>query len=431
MTLIDLGELRDVAQPERPARARPPSRRVPVFLAVLLVALVTLVASAPLPVRDVVLVPFRLGSDRMIAGELLLVVDPSDRPGGSRSVTAYRLPVGEVGWRAPLPVAWRAPLPVAGEFWGVSAVADLLLVTGYDPQAHDNRTLAVDARTGAYRWQQPGSAVATAGGGLLLEVLGEDRSGTVRAVDPCCGTLRWQVVVAAGGPTYRATGGEIDRVVLNTPGGRVEVRDAGSGRILTAADLPVPESTFGSATQVLADLLVTVDGALVTAYGLDRLDRRWQATVPDVVYVMECGHVVCAQTRSDVLAGLDARTGAPLWTRTGWNTVWAEGRHLIVTSITNTGGEFSDLVLVDPADGSVRAELGRWDLIGRWTNAEPLLAVRPRPTGGLVVAEVDAEAASVRILDVLPEAIGDCQSVDGDLLCRRRDGSLGLWRLRR
>lgn len=424
MTVIDLGELRDTYPPEPPVVSRRAARRMPLAVAVLLVALATMVASTPLPVRDVVVVPFRPGGDAVVADDLLLVLDPADRPGGPRSATAYRLPRAEQ--------VWQATLPVQGRYWGAAPLGGLLLVTGYDPEAHDDQTVALDPRTGAYRWQQPGRPVGATGDGLLLEVVGADRSGTVRAVDPCCGTLRWQVPVPAGGPAYVATDWTVDRFVVADPKGRVEVRDAGSGRILTAADLPVPPSEFGPGVQVLGDLLITVDGGRLTAYGLDRLDRRWQATMPGMAYAMGCGDAVCGHA-ADVLTAFDAVTGRPLWTREGWNPVWAEGSHLIVTPITNTSGDLMHLVLLDPVSGSVRAELGKWSLVGRWTREEPLLAVRPRAQqpGGLVVAELDVAAATTRVIDVLPEATVGCQSVEGDLLCRRVAGGLGWWRLPR
>lgn len=430
MTVIDLGELRDVHHPEPPVRPRRPARRVPMFAAVLLVVLVTLVASSPLPVRDVIVVPFRLGGDRFVAGDLLLVMDPSDRLGGPRSVTAYRLPHAEQ--------VWQTTLPVEGLYWGAFVRGGLLLVTGYDPESHDDETVAVDVRTGAYRWQQPGQAVPVAGNGLLLEVLGEDGSGTVRAVDLCCGTPRWQVSVPPGGPAYQATGWEVDRMATITTRGRAEVRDTGTGRVLAAADLPVPDlpvpdRQFGPAAQVVGDLLVTADGGLMTAYGLDRLDRRWQVPMPDGAYATACGGVICTFSTPGVVAALDAATGRTLWTHEGWDPMWAEGRHLMVVRMENSDNRLRDLVLVDPASGRVRAELGRWDLVDRWGAEGPLLAVRPRtqPPGGLVVAELDVNAATARILDVLPEAAGECQSADGGLLCRRRDGSLGLWLLPR
>ncbi len=420
MSVIDLGELRDPYQPVPPVRPRRPAPRLPLVALALLVTLVTLAASSPLPVRQVAVVPFLLGGEVVVADDLLLVIDPSVRRGGPRTATAYRLPGVER--------VWQTTLPQGDMYWNAVPLAGLLLLSGYHPQTQDAQTVAVDPRTGAHRWQQSGQAVDTAGGGLLLEDLDEDRSGTVRAVDPCCGTPRWQVPVPAGGPVYGASGRKADRLVLAAPDGRVEVRDAGSGAVLAAADLPVPRNDSDPLVQVVGDLLVIPDGGRLTAYGLDRLDRRWQTAMPGVDYAINCGTVVCGHA-SDTLAGFDAATGRVRWARERWNPVWADEGHLIVTPLTSTSGDLIQLLLVDPGSGGVRAELGRWRLLGRWNRADPLLVVRPRaqPPGGLVVGEVDLATATTRVVDVLPDADRDCRSVDGDLLCRRRDGSLGLW----
>ncbi|MGN9776620.1 outer membrane protein assembly factor BamB family protein [Micromonospora sp. H33] len=428
MTLIDLGELRDAEDPEPPARrSRPAANRLPNFLAVLLLALLTLAAATPPPGRVAVVVPARLGVDRLVAGNLLLVVDPLNRDRTPRSVAAYRLPGGDP--------AWRAPLPVDGRFWGLSAQGDLLLISGYDepPDGRGSVTLALDAETGAYRWQQAGSALEVAGGGLLLEDFSGDGTGTLRAVDPCCGTLRWTVHVPAGEVGYRFTAAGTDRVVLSDPRGRVEVRDAATGAVLAAADLWSAADRPYRSTQVVGDLLLTIGGMppVMTAYGIDRLERRWRATVPDAAYVLDCGGVICGQTRPGTLWALDPATGRPLWTLPGWDRMWAARGWLVVVQVDGTRTGPADLSVLDPVTGRVRGELGKWELVQQEPGDGPLLAVRPHPAGGLLVAELDAAAATVRMLDVLLEASGDCHAVEGDLLCRRPDGSFGLWRLRR
>lgn len=428
MALIDLGDLRDAEQPEPPARrSRPAANRLPGFLAVLLLALLTLAAATPPPGRVAVVVPARLGVDRLVAGNLLLVLDPPTRERTPRSVAAYRLPGGEP--------AWRAPVPVDGRFWGLSVRGGLLLVSGYEepPEGRGTVTVALDAATGAYRWQQPGAALEVAGGGLLLEDFGREGRGVLRAVDPCCGTPRWTVDVPAGEVGYRFTPGGMDRVVLSDPRGPVEVRDAATGAVLAAADLWSTAERPYRSTQVVGDLLLTIGGTppVMTAYGVDRLDRRWRATVPDAAYVLDCGGVICGQTRPGILWALDPATGRQLWTRPGWDLAWAAPGAVVVVRVAGTSTGPADLAVLDPVSGQVRSELGRWELVQREPGDGPRLAVRPHPAGGVLVAEVDAAAATVRMLDVLSEASGDCQAVVGGVLCRRPDGSIGVWRLRR
>lgn len=424
MTLIDLGELRDDHRPEPPIRGRRPARRVWALLVVLGVALLTLVASLPVTGRGPVVVPAVLGADRIVAGELLLVVDPRTPQGSGRSMTAYRLPTGER--------AWRVPLPVEAEFWGGTARGDTVLVTGYSPRRQTGDTVALDARTGERRWQLPGSAVELADGNVLLEESGVDGERTLRAVDPCCGTPRWEVRLPAGEFRYRFAGQGMDRLVTTDPEGRVEVRDTATGAVLAAADVSSERDDHWS-VDIVGDLLLVWAGLPpeVTAYGLDRLDRRWQATVPGSVFAVDCAGAVCFQSRSGDLWAVDAATGRRQWSLDGWNDVRALPGRLLAMRVSTTGSDRPDLAVLDPATGRVRAVLGRWELAWSPRSDDPLIGVRPHPDGGLLVAELDTASGAVRPLDVLPGAAGDCEVADKHLLCRRRDASLGLWPLRR
>lgn len=422
MTLIDLGELRDDVPPP-PAARRRPGHRAWRFLAVLAVALLTLAASLPPAGRDLVVVPSRLGADRFVAEGLLLVVDPRTPQESQRSMTAYRLPAAE-------PV-WRAPLPVEGEFWGGTARGDVLLVTGYSPQEGSSATVALDLGTGERRWQRPGSAVDLADGNVLLEEFNGDGPRTLRAVNSCCGTPRWEIRLPAGEVAYRYSGHGMDRLVTSDDEGRVEVRDTGTGTVLAAADLGATGD--GRWTQVVGDLVLVFAGAppVATAYGLDRLDRRWQAALPGTAFATDCGGPVCVQSRSGGVRALDAATGRLLWTLDGRNELWTIGDHVILVRIGLTGTGRPDLAVLDPSTGRVRAELGRWELARSPSVGDPLIAVRPHPGRGLFVAELDVAAGVVRPLDVLPGAAGDCEVAGDHLLCRRHDASLGLWPLRR
>ncbi len=423
MAVIDLGELHQADQPLAPAPPRRPAPRLPLLVAVLLVALAPLVASTPLPVRDALVIPAPLGSDRIVHGELVLVVNPPERIGGDRSVTAYQLSSGVA--------AWRAPLPISGEFRGFVVGADLLFLTGYDARSRLGLTVALDPATGAQRWQQPGFPLRTAGAGLILENRDYDGTETLRAVDACCGALRWQEGVPRQGPAYGVTDAGVDRVVLTYPSGVVSVLDAETGAQLVAADLAGVADLPAGAIQVAAGLLLVVDGTRVTAYGLDRLDRRWQASVPGAVTARECGGAVCLQSRAGSLRALDAASGRPLWRLDGRNNAWELGGRLLVARIGVTGTGRPDLAVLDPATGRARVELGRWELARSSRPDGPLIGVRPHPGGGLFVAELDTPAGAVRPLDVLPGAAGDCEVTGGHLLCRRHDGSLGRWPLDR
>ncbi|MFD0787901.1 PQQ-binding-like beta-propeller repeat protein, partial [Micromonospora azadirachtae] len=227
---------------------------------VLLVLLVTVVSGGPLPRREVVSLPAALGSEALIAGDLYLVVEPVGPDGTQRRLNAYRLPGGER--------IWQVPLPVPGRYWGMSVQDGMLLIAGYEAAGGDppgTVTIALERATGEFRWQQPGSPLPVSGGGLLLET-GDERGGTMRVVDSCCGRVRWRADRPAGQFTFRFAGPGVDRLVHSTADGRVVVRDAATGVVRAEADLwdpaygrevSVPTDGPQMGVQVVGDLLLT------------------------------------------------------------------------------------------------------------------------------------------------------------------------------
>ncbi|MGK5739112.1 outer membrane protein assembly factor BamB family protein [Micromonospora sp. URMC 103] len=421
--LIDLGELRHEPEPE--ALPRPP-RAVgrPLRCAlVLLLALATLVAGAPVPRREVVVVPAVFGTEALLADDLFLVIEPGVL-GRQRAIDAYRLPGGKR--------AWRAPLPVQGRYWGMFVLGRTLLVTGYQQDGRSNVTVALDRTTGAYRWQQPGNALV-GGGALLLETGDDERGRTLRSVDPCCGSLRWQVDFPPGGQlTYRNTEAGADRVVHSTVDGQVEVRSSATGAVLARTDLWGPADDRMVNVQVAGDLLLAVGGgpAAVAAYDLDRLRPRWRVEVEDALYASECGPVICVQGRSGGLLALDPGTGRRLWADDRWAGVWSSRGRLVASAVSSAGPGAEQLALLDPTTGTVLGELGRWELAHPGRPDGRLIGVRQyRGAGRLLVAELDVVAGTARPLDVLRGAAGDCQSSDDRLVCRRLHGDFGVWPL--
>ncbi|WP_435205981.1 PQQ-binding-like beta-propeller repeat protein [Micromonospora sp. bgisy143] len=422
--VIDLGELRHGPDPD--PLPRPPSgrgRRTRAALVALLV-LVGLAASTPDPRRAAVTLSASAGADAVLFDDVVFLVEPLGAT-RQRRLTATRLPDGE-----PL---WRTSLPAEGRYWGVARRDETLLAIGYEtgPDGAGTLTVALDPRTGAYRWQQPGRPAVLPDGGILLWSADNQAVGALRAVDACCGTVRWQASVAAGADlTLRDGDHGVDRVVLVRGNGEVEVRDAATGAVLTRANLPAPHGGTPRVMQVVADLLVTVDGApsVITAYGLDRLDQRWRTPATGATYVSECGVVFCLESASGGRRTIDAATGEPRWEDDHWGWVWPHADRLLATTQGSAGPGTQDLVVLDPPTGRVLAKLGRWEIV-RYDADVPLIGVRPHPDGGLLVAELDVRDGTVRVLDVLRDASGDCRAATGVLLCRRRDGDFGLWRL--
>ncbi|MCG5472844.1 PQQ-like beta-propeller repeat protein [Micromonospora sp. LAH09] len=421
--VIDLGELRHGTDPEplpRPPRAN--GRQVRCGL-VLLLALVTLAASAVSPPRRAPLtLPARPGADVLVDGDLVLVMEPAS-PTGQGQLAAYRLPGGE-------PV-WQAPLSAEARYWGMFPLAGMMLATGYEigPEGRETRTVALDQATGAYRWQQPGTAFELTDGNLLLRTGGETLPSSLRAVDTCCGTVRWQLPATTAEINVRDTGQGVDRVVLNQVDGPVEVRDAITGAVLARADLRPPD---GGQIRVdlTGDLLLAIDrgSGTVTAYGLDQLDRRWTRTGVHVDFALDCGAVLCVRTGNNELQAVDPATGELRWSNSRWGWAWPYDGRLIVNALTSEDGP-SHFVVLDPLTGWELADLGRWDLY-QLSAGDRLVGTRQHPDGGKVVGEVDVRAGKVRVLDVLPQAAGECQAITGHLVCGAAPvGSYRIWRL--
>ncbi|MGC4878813.1 PQQ-binding-like beta-propeller repeat protein [Micromonospora sp. DT43] len=425
--VIDLGELGH--EPDLEPLPRPPSTHWrPLRCALVLVLLLAgLAGSGSFQRREVVTLPADPGADALVSGDLFVLVEPLGRT-GQRRITATRLPGGE-------PV-WQVPLPAEGRYWGVAQQGETLLVTGHEvgPDRQGTLTLALDRRTGAYRWQQPGSPAALPDGNILMwSQVSDDQPGTLRGVDPCCGTVRWQVPISPGGEfVFRDGEHGVDRLVVARLNGPTEVRDATTGVVLARADLGTASGGSGLSVQLVDDLLLTIGGPspTTTAYGLDDLRQRWRVPAGDAMYASDCGVVICLLTRSGGMRALDAATGRELWGSGRWGWVWPYAGRLLATTLSSAGPGADDLVVLDPPTGRVLAELGRWELAG-FAQGGPMIGVRRHPGGGLLVADLDVTDGGARLLDVLPDASGDCQALPGRLLCRRRDGAYGLWSLPR
>ncbi|MGC4869912.1 PQQ-binding-like beta-propeller repeat protein [Micromonospora sp. DT53] len=422
-SVIDLGELRHGPDPDplpRPPRAH--GRPLRCALVVLL-ALVTLAAAAvPPPRRAPVTLPARPGSDVLVDGDLFLVMEPTDSATRQGRLAAYRLPGGE-------PV-WQAPLSVEARYWGMKSLAGMVLVTGFEigPEGRETRTVALDRATGAYRWQQPGVTYELTDGNLLLRNGGETEPSSVRAVDPCCGTVRWQLPSTTAEISLRDTGRGVDRIVLYQANGLVEVRDTTTGAVLARAEMR-PPSAARLGIELIDDLLLAIDrgSGTINAYGLDRLERRWTRASGPIEFALDCGPVVCLRTGGNELQALDPATGDVRWRSDRWLWGWPYESRLMAN--VSGFGPMEQYIVLDALTGRQLADLGRWELYQLGVGGR-LVGIRRHPDGGVLIGELDIAAGEVRIVDVLPDASGECQATTGYLVCSATAaGSYQLWRL--
>ncbi|MEV0807905.1 PQQ-binding-like beta-propeller repeat protein [Micromonospora sp. NPDC050200] len=429
MALIDLGDVREEAGPEpirRPPRAVGRPARV---AAALVLTLVSLGGAAPAARPTSFTVPARPTTTAFVQDDRLFLMEPADAPAGrGGQLTAYAVPAAGKGPIAPL---WRASLPAARPDGVVFVQGDLVVVTGGSFADGPRRTVAFDLGTGRLRWQRPGDAVPAGPDLLVLDRDGEE-PGTASSVDPATGRARWSVPAPADVTSYRHRADGIDRLVVSPSSGQVEVWDVRSGARLRSADVRPGELPVYHWTQPVDDLLLMVrdNAALVTAYGLDGLDRRWEIRLGLVAYFRACGPLLCAYGQTGGMWALDPATGAVRWRATRWHMALTEQDGRLLVAAPGADGQDSFAVL-DTATGRLVADLGTWNLAGGYPPDGRLIAVRPAGDDRLLVAELDVTNGRARPLDVLAGVAGDCRAGTRLLVCRRGDGAYGVWRLDR
>ncbi|MEJ3743573.1 PQQ-binding-like beta-propeller repeat protein [Actinomycetes bacterium KLBMP 9797] len=441
VVVIELGEIRREPPEPTPEPSWSPAQRRRVAGLVAAVALVTSLAAAtplPRPLAETS-IPAEPGDSVFGEGDRYYVIEGSHgRPPGTRTVAAYALPDARA--------LWRVPLMVDGAVRRVAAIRDGLLVSlHHDGQVIDAvETVAIAADDGEPRWRRRarvegvtpvrGNVVLwNAADGVPAAATGRE---TVAGVDPITAEVRWSYRVPMGGwLSYREVDGRPTHVVTLLPSGRVEVRDLEDGRLLAAADGLLPSREPATPTryaQVAGDLLVVrADRRTVIAYGLARLDRRWEAPVDSAIEDVsaDCAPVLCVVSRSRGMRVLDPDTGGTRWTSGWWTDPRRAGAHLVVNQAGRRAG-VDRLVVIDPDTGRPVGELGDWTTLGAGDGRGQLLGVRvDHRTLRAWFAWLDPEHLSVRVVHVAAGVTGRCDAHAGAIICRRLDSSLGVWHL--
>ncbi|WP_189170282.1 outer membrane protein assembly factor BamB family protein [Pilimelia anulata] len=180
-------------------------------------------------------------------GELLgPVVDGAALVGDPRGTALVDARTGVPRWRIR-----------PGRFAALATSPDGRFATGYgDLGGVPPHVARIDLRDGSERWRRAGEVDAAADDGANLVVSGNHRETT--GLDPATGAERWRTATAGD---LALTAGLAWILV----GSDTRVVDAASG-----AQVATPFAAAPRRSTVVGDLLVTTDGAHLTAYGPDR-----------------------------------------------------------------------------------------------------------------------------------------------------------------
>jgi outer membrane protein assembly factor BamB len=331
-------------------------------------------------------------------------------------------------------LAWQVPLPADGRPQGGFLIGGTVLVSS---DGSDSRTVALDGATGERRWQRPGTPIFVSDENLVLLTYRSPREPTVRheVVDVATGAVRWGTTDRDGDPVFY----DDDWFVRWLPPDRVEVRELGTGRLVTTGVVPtlagdvVPFQGDWGIRVVGGLLLVARDRAgqaVADAYDPERLALRWTAELDlSSVHLSDCGDLLCVG-RSGGAGGvsvIEADTGRVRWMDSGAGELERVGSVLLSRGWSERPPRVR---ILDAADGRLRADLGRWEIGWPYGDDGRVMAVRPSPDGGAWIAELDLVRGTVRILGVTRDAFA-CHTGWAMVVCSREGETTGVWYPRR
>jgi outer membrane protein assembly factor BamB len=418
---------------------------VGVLLAVAAVA-VGVAPPPPPPLLVEVNVPARAGDFLAVQDDRMYVITPDARqPGVSdRTIAAYALPDGDHLWHVALPVTAQVSLLVRA--------GGGVILQAYDTEAVE--VVALDERTGRVWWRRPASflgvtPVPSAGGqpwlllGSIAALTDPDddaQHDVITAVDIRTGGTAWSYRPPPGAqawPVWRVGSSEVSRMVTALPSGRAEVRDLTTGSMIAAATLrqpvapmsPEAQDPWLSAEEELVLVNGAPDGRTVTAYGLDRLDRRWTADwrmeIPGWYIGSACGPLLCLTGGDGVVRAVERDSGRIRWQA---NWLWAEPWGGLLLASSGRGSAATQrLVLLDPDTGRVRQELGRWGLAGRAGGEAWIVVRRDQADSKAWFGLLDPSVPDVQLLGSAT-GVGDCRAGRDSVVCWRIGASIGIWR---
>jgi len=410
--VIDLGVVRDAPEADwRSPPVRPRTRR---WIAAAAAVAAVLAAGAAEPVRGrLVEMTVPVVAARAFAGPGGLYLIDGD------TISKYEVPGGRIGWRVSVPQKGRAQTAFM--------VGEMLLIMA---DQFDSRTVAIDGETGEERWRRAGVPVFM-GDDEDMAVLIDRRPGTAsvryEAVEIATGAVLWELTGDEGDEVFSGTG----RFVRWSLPDRVEVRDLGTGRVLTIGTVQPPADGGPGLSgdwdrRVVGDLLLVAryrDGKPVAeAYDLERLVPRWTADIDlTLEQVADCGDLLCVDHSTGARV-LEADTGRVRWSRDQPGLLERVGPVILSYDHSQQPARIRTL---DLADGHVRADLGPWEIGWGHDDDGRVMATQTAREGGSWIAEIDLIEGRVRILGVTHDAF-ECQP-GRVVICKRLDGTIGVW----
>jgi PQQ-like domain len=455
--VIDLGATWvPLEEPEPPPR--PPSARVPLILAILLLLAPLAGAAVPRPaLRGLFAVPIEVGDPFAIAAQTLYTA-------GSGRVTAYRIPGGAPAWST-------ATGPVEALLWLPGAGVVLAQLESAEPGG----VLALEARTGRVVWRAARARLLGAADERRAVVLVADPGLTV---DVPTGRTLWERPRGLGMawmlPDVDPSRSAPPRLAFDGGTGVTEVLAAATGAVLARARLEAgwpagaggaggpagaggadgpagaggadgpagaggadgPAGAGGAAGPAQPDgfllaarsvaggrLLVArqrPDGTVLDAFDLDTLAHEWRTRItPAAYFVTDCGEVLCADGFS-AITGLDPGTGRVAWMSWQWRQgrPLAGGRLLMSRSLSG-----APVAVVER--GTLRPALG----LAGWLPVQGMVA-RDAAGQRSWFATVEPAGPRLRILGWAQGVqISQCQYTDAYLACPSMQDRLRLWRL--
>ncbi|MFF0719723.1 PQQ-binding-like beta-propeller repeat protein [Micromonospora sp. NPDC003816] len=431
MTVIDLGDLTEPTyQPPRRRRIVAGSRRWGAAL-LAVVVLVSMAGAAPPTPRVYATVPVPLGANLLLAADQIFAVIPgTEVTDGHPELLAFPYPEKATGAPPTLTPSWRTRLAYGHRVFRAQPVAGGgVLVSMSAEETESSQSVLLDARTGQERWREPGVAMFDDPRRALLRTHRESAPNTLRMIELPSARELWSIPLSASSVDYRLRDGVVDAIVVSTLDGGVEVRDPETGEVRHRLPPPADDPAGYQSAWVVGDLVAVVRNSnTVAAYAVDGLVPLWQTTVPTIYHVTACAALLCAFPASGGVQVLDPATGAAGWdNRNIADLLLVGARRALVLSGWAEGT--MELATFDMTTGALLIDHGSWEQVQRYEYAPHLLAVRPVPDVGVVLARLHPDEDRARPIDVLVGARGECQARHDLVACRRADGDFGVWRL--